>query len=117
MAPYTKLDSATVEPEPGPRPAASAYAKGIGQALGVGAFGIYQVELPPGCETVAHDHAADGTEDVYAVMRGTGIAVLDGEEVPLRSGEFIAFQPHSLRYVRAGSDGLVFFAVCAPMRP
>jgi uncharacterized cupin superfamily protein len=110
---YTKLDAGTIEPKPGAHPAASAYDKGIGEALGVRAFGLYQVDLPPGCETVAHDHAADGAEDVYAVIRGTGTVVVDKEEVPLGPGEFIAVQPCAVRHVRAGSDGLVFIAVCA----
>jgi uncharacterized cupin superfamily protein len=111
---YLKVDAASVESKPGPHPAASAYDKGIGQALGLSGFGIYQVELPPGCETVAHDHAGDGVEDVYAVIRGSGTAVVDGEEVPLAPGEFIAIQPASVRQVRAGSGGLIFIAVCAP---
>ena len=117
MPSYIKLEAATIEPKPGPHPAASTYDKGIGQALGVRAFGLYQVELPPGCETVAHDHATDGAEDVYAVIRGTGTAIVDGEEVPLVPGEFIAVQPASVRHVRAGSGGLVFIAVCASSRP
>jgi len=114
---YIKLDAATLEPEPGAHPAASAYDKGIGRALGVGAFGLYQVELPAGCETVAHDHASDGAEDVYAVIRGNGTAIIDGEEVPLVPGEFIAVQPASVRHVRAGTAGLTFIAVCASPRP
>jgi quercetin dioxygenase-like cupin family protein len=116
MPAYIKLDAATVEPTPGAHPAASPYDKGIGQALGVGAFGLYQVELPPGCETVAHDHASDGVEDVYAVIGGAGSAVIDGEEVALVPGEFIAVPPESVRYVRAGAHGLVFIAVCASAR-
>jgi uncharacterized cupin superfamily protein len=114
---YVKLDAASIEAKPGPHPAASAYDKGIGQALGVRAFGLYQVELPPGRETVAHDHSIDGTEDAYAVIRGNGIAVVDGEEVTLAPGDFIAIQPRCARHVRAGSGGLVFIAVCAPLRP
>jgi mannose-6-phosphate isomerase-like protein (cupin superfamily) len=40
--------------------------------------GVYQVELPPGAETVPHDHTADGAEDVYAVIEGAGAVVIDG---------------------------------------
>jgi quercetin dioxygenase-like cupin family protein len=113
---YTKLDAATLEPKPGPHPAASPFDKGVGQALGVRALGVCQVELPPDCETVPHDHATDSAEDVYAVISGAGTAVVDGEEVPLAPGEFITFQAAAVRHVRAGSDGLVFIAVCAPTR-
>jgi uncharacterized cupin superfamily protein len=113
VPPYTKVDAAAVARRPGPHPAASVYDKGIGEALGIRAFGLYQVELPPGAETVAHDHAADGVEDVYAIVRGSGLAVVDGVEVPLAPGEFIAVAPGATRHVRAGSDGLVYIAVCA----
>jgi uncharacterized cupin superfamily protein len=111
---YAIVDASRVDPSPGPHPAASRYDKGVGKALGVEAFGIYQVELPPGAETVRHDHRSDGAEDVYAVLSGDGVVVVDGEEVPVRPGTFIAVKPDSMRHVRAGNLGLVFIAVCAP---
>lgn len=110
---YTTVDAATLKPAPGPHPAASPHDKGVGQALGVRAFGIYQVELPPGTETVRHDHLDDGAEDVYAVIEGTGTVVVDGEQVPVEPGRFVAVTPDSARHVRAGEAGLVFIAVCA----
>jgi len=51
---------------------------------------------------------------VYAAIHGTVLVVVDGEEVPLGPGRFIAVTPDSARHVRAGDDGLVFLAVCAP---
>jgi uncharacterized cupin superfamily protein len=110
---YTKIDAAEIQPAPGPHPASSPYDKGIGQALGVRAFGIYQVELPPGAETVRHNHADDGAEDVYAVLYGTGTVVVDGQVVPVAPGQFIAVSPESVRHVRAGDSGLILIAVCA----
>ncbi len=69
---YTTVDAALMKPVPGPHPAASPHDKGVGEALGIRAFGLYQVELPPGGETVRHDHISDGAEDVYAILHGTG---------------------------------------------
>lgn len=112
--PYTTVDVAAMSPEPGPHPAASPYDKGIGQALGVHGFGIYQVELPAGAETIRHSHVEDGAEDVYVVVHGTGTVVVDYEEVPVGPGRCIAVTPDSMRHVRAGDRGLVFIAVCAP---
>jgi len=109
---YRLVDAAELAAAPGPHPAASAYDKGVGAALGVKRFGIYQVELPPGAETVAHDHAADGAEDVYAVIRGSGSVLVDDAEVPVQAGMFVAVDKDSTRQVRAGPDGLVFIAVC-----
>jgi uncharacterized cupin superfamily protein len=113
---YKSVDAAMVAPAPGPHPAASPYDKGVGTALGVRAFGIYQVDLPPGAETVQHDHTGDGAEDVYAVIGGHGVVVVDGQDVPVWPGRFIAVTQDSTRHVRAGNDGLVFIAICATPR-
>jgi uncharacterized cupin superfamily protein len=110
---YTTVDAASLKPAPGPHPAASPYDKDIGQALGIRAFGLYQVELPPGGQTVRHDHTDDGAEDVYAVVHGTGTVVVDAQEVPVRAGQFVAVTSDSARQVRAGDTGLVLIAVCA----
>jgi uncharacterized cupin superfamily protein len=110
---YTTVDAAELKPARGPHRAASPHDKGIGQALGVRAFGLYQVELPPGGQTVRHDHTDDGAEDVYAVVHGTGVVLVDSQEVPVQAGQFIAVTPDSARQVRAGNGGLVFIAVCA----
>ena len=110
---YTVVDPASMAAARGPHPAASPYDKDVGRALGIRAFGSYQVELPPGAETVSHNHRDDGAEDMYAVLRGTGLVVVDGEEVPVSPGQFIAVSPESIRNVRAGDGGLVFIAVCA----
>jgi uncharacterized cupin superfamily protein len=113
---YRKAAASDVELGPGPHPAASPFDRCIGAALGVDAFGIYQVELPPGAATVSHDHMADRAEDVYAATSGAGVVVVDGVEVPIAVGEFVAVSCDSTRYVRAGEDGLVFIAVCAAGR-
>lgn len=81
----TRINAAELTAAPGPHPAASRYDKPIGQALGIQAFGIYQVELPPQAETVRHDHAEDRAEDVYGVLSGSGVVIVDDVEVP-RSG-------------------------------
>ena len=107
-------NAAQVEIGPGAHPAASEFDRCVGDALGLRAFGLYQVELPAGAQTVAHDHRSDRAEDAYAVLRGAGTVVVDGEEVPVAPGDFIAVTPESTRLVRAGDAGLVFLAVCAP---
>jgi quercetin dioxygenase-like cupin family protein len=102
---------------PGSHPAASEFDRCVGDELGVSAFGLYQVELPAGAETVPHDHRDDRAEDAYAVLRGSGVVVVDGEEIAVSPGDFIAVTPDSARYVRANSDGLVFIAMCAATAP
>jgi uncharacterized cupin superfamily protein len=109
---YTVVDAEALPAAPGPHPAASPFDKGVGAALGVRGFGVYQVELPPGAETVTHDHADDDAEDVYAAVSGSGVVVVDGDEVSIAPGTFIAVTPDSTRHVRAGDDGLTFIAIC-----
>jgi uncharacterized cupin superfamily protein len=111
---FRAVDAAAVELAPGPHPAASPFDRCVGAALGVRAFGVYQVELPPGGASVEHDHAGDGSEDVYAILRGSGAVVVDGERVAVRPGMFVLVTPESTRHVHAGPEGLVYVAVCAP---
>jgi uncharacterized cupin superfamily protein len=112
---YAAIDAAALAAAPGRHPAASRFDKGVGEALGIRAFGLYQVELPPGGETVAHDHAGDRAEDAYAFLSGSGHVIVDGAEVEAVPGRFVAVSPGSTRQVRAGTGGLVFIAICAPV--
>src|SRR2546423_12394366 len=99
---YATVDAAELAPAPGPHPAASPHDKGIGTELGVQAFGIYQVELPPRAQSVHHDHVDDGAEDLYAVIDGSGKVVVDGEDVPVWRGGFVAVTPEPTPDLQAG---------------
>ena len=110
---YSIVHAADIPRGRGPHPAASPYDKRVSERLDLRAFELYQVELPPGASTEAHDHLADKVEDVYAVIRGSGWLVVDGQDVPLAVGHFVAVTRESTRFVRAGDDGCVIIAVCA----
>jgi quercetin dioxygenase-like cupin family protein len=110
---FTIVDSSTIEPGPGPHPAASPFDKRITEPLGVSAFEVYKVELPAGASTEPHDHVADDVEDVYAVVRGSGWLVVDGQRTPLGVGTFVAVTTESTRHVIAGDDGCDLIAICA----
>lgn len=109
---YRIVDPAEVAAGRGRHPAASPFDKRLSTELGLEAFEVYQVELPPGAESVAHDHIEDRVEDVYVFLRGDGWVVVDDEEVPVEAGTFVAVTVESNRYVRGGDNGLVFVAVC-----
>jgi uncharacterized cupin superfamily protein len=108
-------NASQVQTGPGSHPAASQFDKCVGEELGIRAFGLYQVELPGGAETVRHDDRDDGAEDAYAVLRGTGVVIVDNHEVSVGPGDFIAVTPESTRQVRADDSGLVLIAMCAPI--
>jgi len=84
-------------------------------ALGVTAFGLNQLELPPGGEGPEHDHTGDGQEEVYAIIGGSGKAIIDGEEHELRPGHFVFTSPEARRQMVAGPDGLAWIGIgCRP---
>lgn len=109
---YKIVDASSLPARPGPHPAASPYDKGVGRRLGLRTFDVYQVELPPRTQSVEHDHSEDGAEDMYAVTQGTGHIAVDGEDVPVGPGTFVAVTANSSRCVHAGHSGLVYIAVC-----
>jgi quercetin dioxygenase-like cupin family protein len=85
------------------------------QPLGVSAFGINQIELPANAEGPEHDHAEDGQEEVYVVIRGGGTIRLDGSEKELRPGQVVFLSPEQKRQMVAGPEGLAWVGVgCQP---
>ncbi|WP_145984183.1 MULTISPECIES: hypothetical protein [unclassified Pseudonocardia] len=80
---YQIIDPSSLSAEPGPHPAASPFDKRVSDHLGISAFEVYQVELPPEAETVRHDHRDDRVEDLYVILSGAGWLVVDDERVPV----------------------------------
>ena len=85
----------------------------VRRELGVEAFGINWFEIAPGTEGYEHDETRSGQEEVSVVVSGSGLWRIDGEEVPVRVGSFIRFDPESTRCPVAGPDGLTFVSVGA----
>jgi uncharacterized cupin superfamily protein len=83
---YQIVDPGSLTIGRGPHPAASPVEKRIGEAIGITAFGMYQIEVPPGEETVPHDHRDDRAEDAYDILRGQGWVIVDDEETPSSRG-------------------------------
>ena len=106
--PYAVVDGKDVEPGYG------GVFKQIRRRLGVSAFGINQVDLPPGAAGREHDHAESGQEEVYLVLAGSGIMRVDGDEVPLEPGRYVFVSAASTRQPVAGPDGLSWVVVGAP---
>lgn len=86
------------------------------RALGVTAFGINEVRMPPGFEGPAHDEAETRHEEVYVVLAGSGRAIVDGEQISLREGDYLRVDPDTVRQLVAGEDGLTFLVVGAAER-
>jgi uncharacterized cupin superfamily protein len=106
--PYVIVDSEDVEPGYG------SVFKLIRKRLGLRAFGINQVDLPPGAEGREHDHADSGQEEVYLVLAGGGTMAIDGEEVELKPGRYVFVPAASVRKPIAGPEGLSWVVAGAP---
>jgi quercetin dioxygenase-like cupin family protein len=85
----------------------------VRRKLGVQAFGINWIELPPAAEGHEHDEAKSQHEEVNVVIRGSGVYRVDGEEIPVRVGTALRFDPETTRVPVAGADGLTMIAVGA----
>ena len=110
MAAYDVVDVNEIEGE-GP----GGMVRKARRAVGARAFGFNYFVLPPNQQGREHDHAEEGQEEVYFVVRGSGRMLVDGEEVDLRPGRFIRVDPPATRLPIAGEDGLEFIAFGSPI--
>src|SRR5262245_46353481 len=81
------------------------------RALGATAFGINQIDLPPGAEGFEHDESSSGQEEVYVFLAGSGVMHVDGEKVPVHPGRYVLVQPDTTRKPVAGPDGLSWVVI------
>jgi mannose-6-phosphate isomerase-like protein (cupin superfamily) len=86
----------------------------VRRALGLEAFGINWFELPPGAVGQEHNEAESGQEEVNVVVGGSGIWRVDGDDVPVRVGSFVRFDPGTTRVPVAGPEGLTFIGIGVP---
>ena len=107
---YSVVDVADLEGE-GPGGAV----RKVRRALGARAFGFNYFTLLPNVVGREHDHAEQGMEEVYFVVRGSGAMRVDGEEVELRPGVFVRVDGESTRVPVAGPDGIEFVTFGRPV--
>ena len=75
----------------------------VRRTLGLRAFGINLVDVPPGEQIPEHDETARDQEEVFLVLSGAPTLVIDGEDHPARAGTFARLDPEHRRTVR--NDG------------
>ena len=85
-----------------------------GRDLGVTAWGMNVLAIDPDCSGhPEHDHARDGQEEVYVVLRGSGTLKAGTEETPLGVGTLVRVGPGQARKILPGPQGIVVLAVGA----
>jgi len=74
--------------------------------LGVESFGMQVFDMPPGFgEYPEHDHAEDGQEEVYIVLRGTAELEVEGHRATLDPDRMARVGPGTKRKLYGGPDG------------
>jgi quercetin dioxygenase-like cupin family protein len=79
--------------------------------LGIESFGLQVLDLPAGFEYPAHDHSADGQEEVYVLLRGAADFEIDGEHLHAVAGQMVRVAPTAVRDVTPGPDGVRILAI------
>jgi len=100
---YRMLDVSTIE---GRR-------KLVASGLEAAAIRMNQFDNEPNQAGKEHDERESGQEEVYSALKGAGVIVVDGEEVPLEPGRYVLVEPGSTRQVVAGPEGLSYLIVGA----
>lgn len=73
--------------------------------LGVTSFGLAVIDLPPNASRYPeHDHAADGQEEVYVALSGTGEIEVEGERHPLDQETLVRVSAEAKRKVLTGDE-------------
>jgi quercetin dioxygenase-like cupin family protein len=87
-----------IDPYSGPHAIAGIRFRPAREALGVTSWGMNIIELDRGCERYPeHDHAQEGHEEVYLVVRGSVVLQTGGHERTLSEGDFARVPPEMKR--------------------
>ncbi len=87
----------------------------VRRSLGLEAFGMNLVEIPPDAGTPEHDEVDRDQEEVFFVVDGRATMVVDGEEIEAPEGTFVRMDVMARRTVRnEGSEPVSVLVVSAP---
>lgn len=76
-----------------------------GKGLGVQAWGMNVLTLPPGWERYPeHDHGDDGHEEVYVILRGAATLHVGQQRIELAEGSFARVGPSERRRIVPGPE-------------
>jgi mannose-6-phosphate isomerase-like protein (cupin superfamily) len=83
-----------------------------GRALGVTAWGMNVLKLPPNWpDYPEHDELKDGQEEVYVVLSGSATLHAGGAPWPLKPGGLARVGPAEKRKIVPGGAGVVLLAL------
>jgi len=86
--------------------------KSAGSDLGVKSWGMNLLEMSPDCISYPeHNHIKDGQEEVYLVLKGDGLIIVDGVETRIFIGDFLKVVAEANRKIVSGKNGITFLAL------
>ena len=86
------------------------------KTLGLAAFGMNVVELPPGESIPEHDEVGRDQEEVFVTLDGEATLVIDGDEHPAPAGTYARLDPEPVRTIVNRSDGPVTVLIVSAPR-
>jgi uncharacterized cupin superfamily protein len=87
----------------------------VRRSLDCQAFGVNLVEIAPGQSIPEHDETQRDQEELFFVLSGEPVLVIDGKDHPARTGTFARLDPVHRRTVRNdGSEPASVLIVSAP---
>jgi mannose-6-phosphate isomerase-like protein (cupin superfamily) len=115
MAPYTKLNVEDIEDSAQKFGLAPGLEARFGRRpLGSEIVAVSRETLAPGFR-VPFGHMHRDQEEIYVVLRGSGRIKIEDEVLDLAEGDIVRLGPGVWRCTEAGSDGLQYLAVGAPV--
>src|SRR3954469_1190449 len=89
----------------------------VRRSLGLDAFGMNLVEIPPGERIPEHDETGRDQEEVFLVLEGSPSLVVDGREIETPAGTFARLDPHLQRTVVNNGDEPASVLIMSAPRP
>jgi quercetin dioxygenase-like cupin family protein len=87
----------------------------VRRGLEVGSFGLNVVEIEQGYSIPEHNEVERDQEEVFIVIEGTAVVVIEGEDHPAPEGTFARVAPPLTRTVRNDNEAPVrLLIVSAP---
>jgi mannose-6-phosphate isomerase-like protein (cupin superfamily) len=87
----------------------------VRRSLDVRSFGVNLVEIAPGGTIPEHDETGRDQEELFFVVSGSPVLVIDGAELPAVAGTFARVDPSHRRTVRnRGEETASVLIVSAP---
>jgi uncharacterized cupin superfamily protein len=82
------------------------FAKLVRTGMGIRAFGVQIMDLPPDYTTGSHDEADSGQEELYVALGGSGAVVAGEERLPLDPEHLVRVDAGVPRVLTSGPEGL-----------